>query len=60
MIRVERIPVKPDVRTVAALLDQPLCAVVTVFAERLQLTGPELVDIAVVRLDVIADCRQRD
>ena len=35
-------------------LDEPLRAVVTLFAERLKRTEPKFIDIAVVWLDVIA------
>ena len=41
-------------------LDKPLSAVVATLAEALERTKPEFVDVAVMRLDVIADCRRLD
>jgi hypothetical protein len=60
VIRVERPTIEPDTRAETARLDEPLRAVVTRFAERLEWTEPELIDIAVMRLDVIADRRRLD
>jgi hypothetical protein len=39
---------------------QLLCRVVAPIAEALKRCQPEFVDVAVMRLDVIADCRWRD
>jgi hypothetical protein len=41
-------------------LDEPLRGVVAALAETLNGTKPESVDVAVMRLDVIADFRRRD
>jgi hypothetical protein len=60
MIRVERIAVEPDVAAITVQLDLTLSAVVTGLAQGLQLAQPELVDVAVMRLDVIADGRGLD
>ena len=60
VIRVERPAVEPDVGAVAAPLDKALRAIVTMLAERLERTEPELVDIAMVRLDMVADRRGHD
>ena len=57
MPRIERPPVGPNVRTVAALLDLFLGAIVTRLTQRLQPPQHEFVAIAVVRLNVVADCR---
>jgi hypothetical protein len=60
VIRVERPTIEPDIRAETARLDEPLGAVVTRFAERLEWTEPELIDIAPVRLDVVANRRWLD
>src|SRR5262249_55588258 len=39
-------------------LDKPLRAVVTLLAKRLARTAPEFIDVAVMRLDMIADFRR--
>jgi len=57
---IERPPIRADVETVAALLDQFLGAVMTRLARRLQLAEPELLDVAVVRLNVVTDGRRLD
>jgi hypothetical protein len=56
--RVQRPAIKADIRPKTTQLDEALRAVVTRFAERLERTEPELVDVAMVRFDVIADCRR--
>jgi hypothetical protein len=58
--RVQRPTIEPDIRAETARLDEPLGAVVTRFAERLEWTEPELIDIAPVRLDVVANRRWLD
>ena len=60
VIPVERPTIEPDIRAETARLDEPLRAVVTMLAERLERAEPELVDIAPMRLDVITDLRRRD
>jgi hypothetical protein len=60
MARVQRPPVQANVGAEAVDLDEPLRRVVTVLAERLKRAKPELVDIAMMWLDVVADCRWRD
>jgi hypothetical protein len=41
-------------------LDEPLRGVVTLLAQALKRTEPEFLNVAMVRLDLIADCRRRD
>jgi hypothetical protein len=53
--RVQRPTIESDIRATTARLDEPLRAVVTRFAERLEWTEPELIDIAAMRLDMIAN-----
>jgi hypothetical protein len=60
MARVQWPAIKPDIGTETTRLDEPLRAVVTWLAERLERAEPEFVDVAAMRLDVIADCRRRD
>src|SRR5262245_22174022 len=61
MARVQRPPVQADIGAEAVHLDEPLRGVVTFLAERLERAEPEFVDVAMVRLDVIADrCRRND
>ena len=55
--RVQRPTIKADIPPKTTQLDKTLRAVVTRFAERLEWAEPELIDVAVVRFDVIADCR---
>jgi hypothetical protein len=59
MIGIERPPIKTNVGSEPTELEEPLGGVVTVLAERLERTEPELIDVAVMRLHVIADCRRR-
>jgi hypothetical protein len=58
MVRIERITIEPDIRTITALLNETLTDVVAVFAQTLQFPGPEFIDVTAMRLDVIADRRQ--
>jgi hypothetical protein len=60
MARVQRPPIKADVRPETVQLDEPLRAVVTGLAERLERAEPEFIDVAAMWLDVIANCRRRD
>ena len=60
MTRIERPAVQTYVSPIAALLDHFLGAIVTRLTQRLQPPQPELVDIAVVRLNVVADRRRND
>ena len=60
MIRVERPSIKTDIGAETVSLDEPLRGVVAALAETLERTKPESVDVAVMRLDVIADFRRRD
>ena len=60
MIRVQRIAIKPDVAAITMQLDLALSTVVTGLAQGLQLAQPEFVDVATMRLDVIADVCQLD
>jgi hypothetical protein len=58
--RVQRPTVEADIGVIAARLHETLGAVVTRLAQRLERPEPELVDITVVRLDVIVDGRRLD
>ena len=60
MARIQRPAIEADIRPETAQLDEPLRAVVTRLAERLERAEPKFVDVAMMRLDVIADCRRRD
>ena len=60
MARVQGPPIQADIGAETACLDEPLRAVVTSFAKRLERAEPELIDVAAMRLDVIADFRRRD
>ena len=60
MKRVERPAVDANVRAETVRLDEPLRGVVAGLAQGLERAEPELVDIAAVRPDVIADCRRSD
>jgi len=60
MVRVQRHAIKADIGAETVRLDKPLSAVVATLAEALERTKPEFVDVAVMRLDVIADCRRLD
>ncbi|HVD74104.1 MAG TPA: hypothetical protein VNC81_11045 [Xanthobacteraceae bacterium] len=57
MIGIERPPIKTNVGSEPAELDEPLRGVVTFLAKRLERAKPEFIDVAVMWLDVIADCR---
>lgn len=60
MARVQRPPIQADIGAEAMLLHELLRGVVTFLAKRLEGAEPELVDVAVMWLDVVADCRRRD
>jgi hypothetical protein len=60
MVRIEGPPIKANIPPETTQLDEPLRTVVTRFAERLEWAEPELVHVAAMRLDVIADCRRRN
>ena len=60
MVRIERPAVEASIETIAVPLDLPLRHQMTIEAERLELAGPELGNVALVRLNVIADCCRRD
>ena len=55
MAWIQRPTIGPNVEPIAPLLDHLLAAVVTRLAQRLERPEPELVDVAAVRLNVIAD-----
>ena len=59
MARVERPSIWTNVAGVSAIFDELLVGVVTRLTERLQLAKPKLIDIAVMRLDVISKRRWR-
>jgi hypothetical protein len=57
MIWVERPTIESNIRAKTARLDEPLRAVMTSLAERLERPEPEFVDIAPMRIDMVADSR---
>jgi hypothetical protein len=60
MARVQRPPIEANIGAETARLDEPLRTIVAVLAQALKRAKPKLVNVAVVRLDVIADGRWRD
>ena len=60
MVRIDRPAVGADVRTMAAQFDIPLRAVVAGFAQALKRPEPELIHVAPMRLNMIADRRRLD
>ena len=60
MARVERPAIEAHIRAKPADLDKPLPGVVATFAEAHERAEPEFVDVAVVRLNVVADCCRLD
>jgi hypothetical protein len=60
MARVQRPAIQADIGAEAVQLNQPLGGVVAALAERLKRAKPEFVDVAVMRLDVVANFRCRD
>ena len=60
MAGVQRPPVWADIGAKTARLDKPLRGVVATFAEAHERTEPEFVDVAVVRLNMVADCCRLD
>jgi hypothetical protein len=60
MARVERPAIEAHIGAKPTHLDKPLPRVVATFAEAHERAEPKFVDVAVVRLNVIADCRRLD
>jgi hypothetical protein len=60
MVRVERPSIRANIGPEPTQLEKSLRAVVTPFAERLERTEPEFVDVAAMRLDMVADLRRRN
>ena len=60
MARIQRPTIETNIRPVSALLNEPLRRIVTLLAQRLKRPEPEPVDVAVMRLNVIADLRRSD
>jgi hypothetical protein len=60
MARVQRPPIQADIGTETVLLYELLRGVVTLLAKRLKWAEPELIDVTMMRFDVIANCRRRD
>jgi hypothetical protein len=60
MTGVQRPPIGADIGAKTARLDKPLRGVVAAFAETHERAEPEFVDIAVMRFNVVADCRRLD
>jgi hypothetical protein len=59
MPRIDWPVIQSDIRCVTIQLEVALAILVTRLVERLELTEKELVQIAVVRLDVVGDRRWR-
>jgi hypothetical protein len=53
-------PIEANIGAETARLDEPLRTIVAVLAQALKRAKPELVDVAMVRFDVIADRRWRE
>jgi hypothetical protein len=60
MARVQRPPIEANIGAETARLDEPLRTIVAVLAQALKRAEPKLVNVAVMWLDVIADCRRLD
>src|SRR5262249_8734468 len=60
MARVQRPPIQADTGAETVRLDKPLRGVVATLAQALERTKPEFVHVAMMWLDVIADCRWCD
>jgi hypothetical protein len=60
MVRVQRPPIEANIGAETARLDEPLRTIVAVLAQALKRAKPKLVNVAVMRLDVIADGRWLD
>src|SRR6516165_5368639 len=60
MARVQRHAIKANIGAETVRLDKPLRGVVATLAQALERTKPEFVDVAMMWLDVIADCRWCD
>ena len=60
MQRVDRPPIKPNIRRIAVQLDKAFAGIVTRLTQALQLTEKELVWVTAMRLDVIRDRRWHD
>jgi hypothetical protein len=60
MARVQRPPIQADIGAETVELDEPFRGVVATLAQAHKRAEPELVDVAMMWLDVIADGRQRD
>ena len=60
MARVQRHAIKANIGAETVRLDKPLRGVVAALAQALERTEPEFVHVAMMWLDVIADCRWCD
>jgi hypothetical protein len=60
MQRVDRPPIKPNIRRIAVQLDKAFAGIVTRLTQALQLTEKELVWVTAMRLDVIRNRRWHD
>jgi hypothetical protein len=58
MAGIQRPAIRADIGAKTARLDKPLRGVVATFAEAHEWAEPEFVDIAAMRLNVVADCRR--
>ena len=58
MQRVDRPPIKPNIKRIAVQLDKAFAGIVTRLTQALQLTKEELVWVTAMRLDVIRDARR--
>jgi hypothetical protein len=60
MARVHRPPIEANIGAETAPLDEPLRTIVAVLAQALKRAKPKLVNVAMVRFDMIADYCGRD
>jgi len=60
MPRIQRPSIRPHLRPIPTNLDQPLRRVVAALAQAYERAKPEFVDVAVMRLRVIANRRRLD
>jgi hypothetical protein len=60
MAGVQRPPIRADIRTKSVHLGEPLAGIMTALAEAHERAEPKFVHVAMMRLDVIADCRRLD
>jgi hypothetical protein len=60
MAPIQRPSVQADIGAIPVDLSKPFAGIMATLAEAHERSKPELVDVAVMWLDVIADCRRLD